>query len=1093
MSAQVEQRGLLAALQIRPEEAGRTGLLFLYLFLVSVVFTTGRTARDALFLSNFPDPTKWLSYMWVGYGLASAAVIPLYARLNDRFRRDRFNAVFALFLAASYLAAWLLVRLKWVPIYPTLFIWVEVTSNLLIVQFWTLTNDLHDPREAKRLFGVIGSSRMIGIVVCGLAVSALVGQIGTPALLLVNAGLLLLIAFVVSRIGKLHLKPSRVARVISSIPEPSGPPGRLWSSPYVLLIIAMMITTYVAATVGDYQFKIIAKSYYQADKLAAFFALFYCTVGALAFFFHFFVSSRLLARFGVIFGLLVMPVLMGFSSLGLLFSAGALLAASALKLSDNAFQFTINDASLQLLYYPFPAGLKARLKANLEGAVKPIAYALGGVVLILLSTRLGKVNLSFVVLPVVGLWIIVLLVMRKFYVKALLSSLASRHLEPGGIEITAAPEVIHELATAARTGNDSLFEFAINELVKLDERAAREVLMELLKNSGRRRAALMKLADLGVSADLVRPYLKDQDLPVRVAAIWAYASALQENSIDELSPYLRSAEPDAADAVCAALICFAELDGVLVAGEHLRRLLEGDESARARAARILGRAGVREFYRPVHRLMADPSLAVRREALQAAGALRKHNLIPDLIHAVADPDLRPLAVEALEHYGDRALPQLSQALGDHRLPLVVRERLPRLIRKINRPEAVTALWSHADDPDERLRIHILHHGERLQEKWALAIDKNRVRDLLAAEGQAAARWLMRWKNLRSLSGDPLLREALERALYWCGRRVFSLLRFLYGPDAIGRIRYNLESESSTARASALETLDNLIQDHEREWIVPLLDASDRLRAAETLARLFPAGKEEPAASLDKLLHGDDHYLAALIFRAQALAGDLPVAEELIAMARTADSLLLEELLAVCLRLHEEGPQLLQIIRERNLPHFSALLQNVQNRIVSPNLEPKEDTFMLTTLERVLFLKRVPLFARVPGEDLARLAQESTVETFMAGQDVFKQGDPGDAMFLIVNGQVSVHLAQKELVKLKEEDFFGEMAMLDQEPRSATVTALSSLTALKITRLDFFEIMADRPEIARAIFEVLSKRLRTADEEIRQLSCGEKPR
>ena len=119
---QSRTRGVLDALQIKPEETGRTGLLFVYLFLSSVVFTTGRTARDALFLSEFPSPARWLPYMWVAYGAASAAIVPLYSFLNDRFRRDIFNAAFSLFLAVTYVLSWLLVTRHWIPVFPILFV-----------------------------------------------------------------------------------------------------------------------------------------------------------------------------------------------------------------------------------------------------------------------------------------------------------------------------------------------------------------------------------------------------------------------------------------------------------------------------------------------------------------------------------------------------------------------------------------------------------------------------------------------------------------------------------------------------------------------------------------------------------------------------------------------------------------------------------------------------------------------------------------------------------------------------------------------------------------------------------------------------------
>jgi len=1092
IETQSRMRGILDALQIRREESGRTGLLFLYLFFASVVFTAGRTARDTLFLNNYPSPQKWLPYMWVGYGAASATIVPIYSLLNDRFRRDIFNASFSLFLALTYVLSWLFVVRHWVPIYPILFIWVEVTSNFLIVQFWTLANDLHDPREAKRLFGVIGSSRMIGIVFCGFAVSALVGAIGTPALLLTNAMVLVIISFLVTRIGKRYIKPALVARVISSMPEKSAaPPASIWKSKYVLLIVVMIAATYIAATIGDYQFKIIARQHYTGEKLAAFFALFYMAVGTAAFFFHFFVSSRLLARFGVIFGLLVMPLLMGFSGIWLILSGGALLAASSLKLSDNAFQFTINDASLNLLYYPFPAGQKARIKAAMEGAIKPISYGLGGIVLIFLAMKLGPVKLSYITLPIVAAWVVVLFTLRGHYVKALLNSLANRHIEPGDISITATPEVINELANAARSDNDYLFEFALGELEKLDPSEARKVLEELVRNPARSSAALMKLAEIGADAAMVKPYLGDPDVQIRAAAVWALASALEEDSIDDLAPFLKSPNTVEADAACAALICHAELDGVLAAGEFLRRLLEGDEAARVRAARILGRAGVQEFYRPVKRLLKDSSLDVRREAVRSAGLLRNSRLLDDLIAALGDPSLRPLVIEAIENFGGRALDKLSLTLVDEKFPLDTRERIPRLIRKINRPEAVSALWEHAGTSDERLRVPILHHGERLQEKWSLSIDHGRVRGLLSAEGVTAARWFQRWKNLKPLAGDMLLAEALERSLYWSGRRVFSLLRFLYGPNEIGRIRYNLESGNQALRASALETLDNMLPTEEREWIVPLMDSGNRAQVAGTLPGRFPESRESPEETMKSLVGGGYYYLTAVIVRARERVGAKFTSDEIASLADIPDDLVTGELIAIVIRSGHDIGAIEKIANERNSPRLHSFVKYATEQKKCLETMPKEECVMLTNLERVIFLKKVPLFAGVPGEDLARIAKEIVIETFTPGQEIFKAGDIGAEMYIIVEGRVSVHLDKKELVQLAKEDFFGEMSLLDQEARSATVTAVEPVVALKISREDFLEMMADRPDIARAVLATLSRRLRKADTEIHKLSSPDR--
>jgi len=136
--------------------------------------------------------------------------------------------------------------------------------------------------------------------------------------------------------------------------------------------------------------------------------------------------------------------------------------------------------------------------------------------------------------------------------------------------------------------------------------------------------------------------------------------------------------------------------------------------------------------------------------------------------------------------------------------------------------------------------------------------------------------------------------------------------------------------------------------------------------------------------------------------------------------------------------------------------------------------------MISTVEKVLFLKSVDLFKEIPGEDLAQIAQIADEVEFLAGASVFKEGEVGEALYLILEGAVRIHRGDKTLVELGEKECFGEMSILDSEPRSASVTALRDLVALKIQREDFGEILATKSEIARGIIKVLTHRLREAN-------------
>lgn len=133
--------------------------------------------------------------------------------------------------------------------------------------------------------------------------------------------------------------------------------------------------------------------------------------------------------------------------------------------------------------------------------------------------------------------------------------------------------------------------------------------------------------------------------------------------------------------------------------------------------------------------------------------------------------------------------------------------------------------------------------------------------------------------------------------------------------------------------------------------------------------------------------------------------------------------------------------------------------------------------MLTTVERVLFLKSIELFSQIPGEELARVALIAREEHREKQEEVFAEGDVGDALYLVLEGRVRIHRQERTLAELGERECFGEIALLDASPRTASVTAMTDCTLLKIGRDDFEELIGDRPSIAQGIIRVLTRRLR----------------
>ena len=136
-------------------------------------------------------------------------------------------------------------------------------------------------------------------------------------------------------------------------------------------------------------------------------------------------------------------------------------------------------------------------------------------------------------------------------------------------------------------------------------------------------------------------------------------------------------------------------------------------------------------------------------------------------------------------------------------------------------------------------------------------------------------------------------------------------------------------------------------------------------------------------------------------------------------------------------------------------------------------------------------RRVTIFSELDPPHLDALSRVATVRTYSSGESILREDEPGDLFFVIVRGQVKVfvdseHGREVVLTHLKAGDFFGEMALFDNEARSASVSALIPSELAVLRRKDFLDVMAEDVTIARRILSTLSGRLRRANDMIESL-------
>ena len=144
-------------------------------------------------------------------------------------------------------------------------------------------------------------------------------------------------------------------------------------------------------------------------------------------------------------------------------------------------------------------------------------------------------------------------------------------------------------------------------------------------------------------------------------------------------------------------------------------------------------------------------------------------------------------------------------------------------------------------------------------------------------------------------------------------------------------------------------------------------------------------------------------------------------------------------------------------------------------------------------EEVDLLRKIPLFAKIDPSKLKLLAFTSERLTYSAGQELFHQGDVGDTAYIIINGEADVLVdtptGELAVAKLKQNDLVGEIAILINVPRTATVRADSELTTLAISKDQFFRMIGEFPDMAVEIMRELATRLERTTTQLQTALSG----
>ncbi|OWP61365.1 Crp/Fnr family transcriptional regulator [Hymenobacter amundsenii] len=437
--------------------------------------------------------------------------------------------------------------------------------------------------------------------------------------------------------------------------------------------------------------------------------------------------------------------------------------------------------------------------------------------------------------------------------------------------------------------------------------------------------------------------------------------------------------------------------------------------------------------------------------------------IEALVAALGAKTARAAATDQLLAHGAAALPVLIRTLETSSAGPIIR-RVAYLCGQLPVAASCQALVALARRPELTYREAALralrHHTPGLAAAPAF-------RELVGQELLLARELLLGQAEIDP--GGPL-HEALDYELHRVEQRLFGFLQQLYPAQSIRDAQRHVAHATRERQANALEILDNLIDRPTYQGLQTLLEVGLPATKAARLNRLLPAAPV-PAP-----------LLATIVERGETTFSDWTVSLALgqwpadhidfllLLPHLLSDSRLLREsAVAALARWAENRPAAYQIALRQNV-FLADLLMNHAAAIAH-----------VSAAARVAVLQHTALFAETPPNVLSAIVPIMQEVRFAAEEQIFAQGDLGTSLFIVHEGSVGIFSGARQLATFGPGDFFGELALLDTEPRSATARAQTPTLAFRLDQEDFYDVMEERPEVLRNILRVLCQRLRRQNE------------
>lgn len=845
---------------IREGEFKISFLMQAYIFLIITTLLIVKPTVNALFLSELGVESLPFAFLIV----AAVAVISsyFYYKALAKFQLNKIIKMTLIISIILLTGLGIILNFKIINIWVLYFfyVWVAIYAVLSASQFWVLANLVFNVREAKRIFGFIGSGAILGGIFGGYITSLLAPSIGIENLMFVAALLLAICIPLLRKIWGLRVQNLNIFKQKKRTESNADKPLRLLLNSKHLTYIAFIVAiSVIVAKLVDYLFSDFASAYISdPDELASFFAFWFSTFNLISLGIQLFVTRKIVGIWGVGFSLILLPVGV-FIGCMLFLVFPELAIVIIIKAIDGTMKQSIHKSSIELLSLPLPFDLKNKTKSYIDVVVDSIATGIAGFILIFIvkGLNLSSLYISGIIILLVGVWVYFVYKVRIEYFKTFRENLAivTDKTEKNKKPLQSKTSIVKGMKSVFESGTENQILFMLKKLQEINDKRFVNDVQKLLKHPSDaiKTAAIQNmyfLNDASLVSDVTDLLKSDnEDLVLATLEYLLLYQSKESHLIYE--QYLNHANINIAN---AALLCLAREAKDNYTLKHSFKLEEriaakiayvtnypDDKSSIKILLRTIGHANYIKYHEFIKYYLHNQNQEIVSVAIFAAGLTMHSQFISPLLNFLPHKIYRDSAKEALLNFGTQLFPILSTTIKERKESIVVCRSIPIVFEAFNSQEAIKYLFPLLYDKDLSIRLEVLKALSNMKRKSPRLIFnpltiakiifeecKIYQKTLSAMHTQIIQQYRNRKKTKVLASNDERearagLLDLLEHRLESGLERIFKLLGLKYQQIYIDIAYSGLMSEKHEAQSNAIEFLDNLLTGDLKRTLIPIIE------------------------------------------------------------------------------------------------------------------------------------------------------------------------------------------------------------------------------------------------------------------------------